>query len=210
VVIAMTEAEWLAAQEPQAMLWALRPQPSKRKQWLFAAACCRRIWHLLDQAHQHAVEVVERLADQGASRNQWHHLVQPLVEAGWDEAGLEVLDQRAALAVSAGWGYDADIPAALAAAISTAQHEPAKQAALLRDILGNPFHPLNIDPQWLTSDATAIAETIYAQQAFERLPILADALEDAGCDNRDILDHCRQPGEHVLGCWVVDLLLGKV
>jgi hypothetical protein len=54
-----------------------------------------------------------------------------------------------------------------------------------------------------------IVKAIYDERAFERMPILADALEDAGCDDQDILNHCRQSGEHVRGCWVLDLLLGK-
>jgi hypothetical protein len=82
-------------------------------------------------------------------------------------------------------------------------------AALLRDIFANPFRPVAINPAWRTSNVTALAQSIYDERAFDRLPILADALEDAGCDNVDILNHCRQPGEHVRGCWVVDLVLGK-
>ena len=62
---------------------------------------------------------------------------------------------------------------------------------------------------WLTSTVEQLAESIYADRAFDRLPILADALEDAGCTNADILNHCRQPGEHVRGCWVIDLLTGR-
>ena len=85
-------------------------------------------------------------------------------------------------------------------------------ADLLRDLLGNPFRPVSSSPDWLLSNggaAVQLAQAIYAERAFDRLPILADALEDAGCDNADILAHCRQPGEHVRGCWVVDLLLAK-
>jgi hypothetical protein len=62
---------------------------------------------------------------------------------------------------------------------------------------------------WNDGTVIKIAQAIYNERAFERLPILADALEDAGCDNADILRHCREPGEHMRGCWVVDLLLGK-
>jgi hypothetical protein len=82
------------------------------------------------------------------------------------------------------------------------------QADIVRDILGNPFRPVTINPAWQTSNAVALAQSIYDDRAFDRLPILADALEDAGCDNADILNHCRQPGDHVRGCWVVDLVLG--
>src|SRR5581483_3527580 len=80
---------------------------------------------------------------------------------------------------------------------------------LLREIFGNPFRPVTVNSTWLTSNVISLAQTIYDERAFDRMPILADALEDAGCTNAEILQHCRQPGEHVRGCWVVDLLLGK-
>jgi len=65
------------------------------------------------------------------------------------------------------------------------------------------------DPAWLTPTVASLARGIYTDRAFDRLPILADALQDAGCDSADILGHCRGPGPHVRGCWVVDLVLGK-
>ncbi len=89
--------------------------------------------------------------------------------------------------------------------------EAVVQVALLRDIFGNPFRPATVDPNWLTSTVVALAEGIYAERAFDRMPILADALQDAGCTNEDVLNHCRDAQQvHVRGCWVVDLLLGKV
>jgi hypothetical protein len=87
--------------------------------------------------------------------------------------------------------------------------ERRAQAVLLRDIFGNPFRPSSVDPSWLTSTVAQLAEGIYQDRAFDRMPILADALQDAGCENEQILDHCRGPGPHVRGCWVVDLVLGK-
>jgi hypothetical protein len=92
---------------------------------------------------------------------------------------------------------------------SAANNEPAVQARLLRCIFGNPYRPVSVGPSWLTSTAVALAEGIYADRTFDRLPILADALEDAGCGHADILAHCRGDGPHARGCWVVDLLLGK-
>jgi len=80
---------------------------------------------------------------------------------------------------------------------------------LIRCIFDNPFRPVAVDPSWLAFDAAALATGIYADRAFDRMPILADALQDAGCDNANILNHCRSDGPHVRGCWVVDLLLGK-
>ena len=86
------------------------------------------------------------------------------------------------------------------------------KSLFIRDIVGNPFRPVAVSPTclaWNDGTVRKIAQAIYDDRAFDRLPILADALEDAGCDDADILAHCRSGGEHVRGCWVVDLLLGK-
>lgn len=78
-----------------------------------------------------------------------------------------------------------------------------------RCVVGNPFRPVAFAPSWRTETAVVLASGIYAERAFDRLPILADALEEAGCDHPDVLSHCRGPGPHVRGCWVVDGVLGK-
>jgi hypothetical protein len=83
------------------------------------------------------------------------------------------------------------------------------QPPLFREIFGNPFRPVVLDSSWLTSDVVALARGIYEERAFDRMPILGDALQDAGCENDDILAHCRGEGPHVRGCWVVDLVLGR-
>lgn len=83
------------------------------------------------------------------------------------------------------------------------------QAIILRDIIGNPFRPANIDPAWLTPRVIVHARNIYDERAFGGTPGLGDGLEEAGCDNADILSHCRSNTEHVRGCWVVDAILGK-
>ena len=87
--------------------------------------------------------------------------------------------------------------------------ERRHQVNLIRDIFGNPFRPATFDPAWRTSTAVALASQMYASRDFGAMPILADALQDAGCTSDDILDHGRGPGAHVRGCWVVDLVLGK-
>ena len=90
----------------------------------------------------------------------------------------------------------------------TTEHAP--QSALLRDIFGNPFRPVAFDAAWRTSTAVALAARMYESREFSAMPILADALQDAGCDNDDVLNHCRDTNTtHVRGCWVVDLVLGK-
>jgi hypothetical protein len=87
------------------------------------------------------------------------------------------------------------------------------QSRLIRDLFGNPFRPLpSLAPRWLSWNdgiVLKLAESIYQESAFDRLGILADALEEAGCASADILAHCRQPGEHARGCWAIDLLHGN-
>jgi hypothetical protein len=99
---------------------------------------------------------------------------------------------------------------------SPAAIEYCCQASLVRDIFRNPFRPATFDSTWRTPNVTDLAAAIYEERQLpsglfdkQRLGVLADALEDAGCDNVDILDHLRGGGEHVRGCWVVDLILGK-
>jgi hypothetical protein len=88
--------------------------------------------------------------------------------------------------------------------------EEKAQADLLRCIVGLlPFRPVTLRPAWLSATAKQLAVTIYEDRTFDRLPILADALEEAGCTDADVLAHCRGPGPHVRGCWALDLILGK-
>jgi len=93
---------------------------------------------------------------------------------------------------------------------TTVVAEESVQVALLRDVIGPlVFRPVIPDSAWVTPTVISLSQAVYADRAFDRVPILADALEDAGCTNQDILSHCRGAGPHALGCWVVDLLLGK-
>jgi hypothetical protein len=87
--------------------------------------------------------------------------------------------------------------------------ERRTQATLLRCIVGSPFRAAAFDPAWQTLTGLGLARAIYDERRFSDLPILADALEEAGCTNADLLAHCRGPGPHVRGCWVVDLVLDK-
>ncbi len=114
------------------------------------------------------------------------------------------------------WPFDSrpfPIAAAVEAACAAEDEAQARahQVALLHDIFGPlPFRDIAVHPSWLTSDVRLLARGIYDDKAFDRMPILADALQDAGCDNDEVLNHCRAEGwEHVRGCWVIDLLLGR-
>ena len=90
-----------------------------------------------------------------------------------------------------------------------ARYTSAHLPAIIRDLFGNPFRPASAGAGCLTATVASLAEVIYAERAFDRLPVLADALEEAGCEDGVVLGHCRGDGPHVRGCWVVDMLLGK-
>jgi hypothetical protein len=219
----MTEAEWLACADPTLMLAFLRDKAGDRKLRLFACACCRRIWHLLtDERSRRAVEAGEEVVDARTNSDR-HALRVARKDAMNAERDSDALPARAARSVVARSAYEASWRASRFAALAApnarrdiplatpeVQAELAAQTSLLREIAGPlPFRPVTLNPAWLTPTVKQLAQAIYHEKAFERLPILADALEDSGCTNADILNHCRQPGEHVRGCWVVDLILGK-
>jgi hypothetical protein len=94
-------------------------------------------------------------------------------------------------------------------AVTAGSREREYQCLLVRDIFGNPFRPVSFDPRWRTSDTVALARGIYEDRAVDRFPLLADALMDAGCNDEQVVGHCRSEGPHVRGFWVVDLVLGK-
>ncbi len=85
----------------------------------------------------------------------------------------------------------------------------ATEGDVIREVFGDPYRDATFTPEWRTDTVIALARQMYETREFSAMPILADALQDAECDNTDILDHCRGPGPHVRGCWVVDLVLGK-
>ncbi|WP_232056353.1 hypothetical protein [Tuwongella immobilis] len=89
------------------------------------------------------------------------------------------------------------------------EKQRAELSKIQRDIFGNPFRQVIFDPAWRTSSVLLLANQIYESRDFSVLPFLFDALQDGGCVNQDILTHCREPGIHVRGCWVIDLILGK-
>lgn len=214
----MTEAEWLAASDLHAMLEFARQRGilSNRKWRLFAVACCQPVSHLMHDARsRNAVIMAERFADGAATADE--------LDVAFDEAfdvEMEFRDKvRRGLEREVPEGYAAiaacdsahpdECADGVARCAAKAGGNRATQVDLLKDVFGNPFRPVAADPSWLTSTVVALAEGIYQERAFDRLPILADALQDAGCEQADILDHCRSPGPHVRGCWVIDLLLGK-
>ena len=209
----MTEAEWVKCEEPVRMLNSLKGKASERKLRLFAVACCCRGRSVLRSKKTRAVlEALEAYADNLINRKTmeerrkaWYQRFDyPFPISGTWNAALA----QATITHTKGWASEAAEHAATAT--GRPEKERALQSHALKEILGNPFRPVSLDPSWLTSDVRLLARGIYDDRAFDRMPILADALQDAGCDNEDVLNHCRDPKQvHVRGCWVVDLILGK-
>jgi hypothetical protein len=213
-----TEAEWEVCTDPEPMLRFLRGKASDRKLRLFACACCRRIWdRLSDGRSKAAVDAAELFADGLISdrRRRAAAAAADLAAFDPDDEAYDAAVLAASLAAAAPLNA-VDVAESAAQGVCRSEKELARekayQATSLRCIFGNPLCPVFADPAWLSWNAGAIpkmAQAIYDDRAFERLPLLADALKDAGCDRAAILSHCRRPGEHVRGCWAVDLLLGK-
>jgi hypothetical protein len=236
----MTESDWSASTDPHRLLNFLQGKLDARRVRLFAIACCRRVWYVLDERSREAVEVVEQYADGLDRLEAWashemknrvdaHHASWPLMvnlPPWWVVVTtlLSGLTQNARrLVASLVWAVaerandgNPSLSAppseqlrpekkAGAAAQEAKVQEQTVQCNLLRDIVGNPFRPVDLDRSWLTPEVLTRAKLVDDDRAFHLLPELADTLEAAGCHDADILGHCRGSGPHVSGCWVVDL-----
>jgi hypothetical protein len=191
-------------QEPRSALTVDRG----RKHALLAYGVLRRYWHSLSSEIKQAVETLEALEDTPGM-----HLDPPLDDFNYIMdlflapmyQGTAGDERSMAMWVVGGWWPDFKSTWA-------DKKLPESWRSLIHDVFGDFFRPAAINPAWLAwNDTTAqkIAQAIYDERAFDLMPILADALEEAGCTDANILHHCRQPAEHVRGCWVIDLVLGK-
>lgn len=221
----MTEAEWLTCEDPTKMLGFQYRQKNTtdRKYRLFAVACARdeldhaskikkcfnfgmiedyfmeMFWNPRD-GYEVAILCAEAWADgrepQKYPSSNWF--------VGWKE-GIDGVSNIAFAAL----GHDPDGLVIVREEIiaKTIQGYQIHPAHYLRDIF--PFQPVAFSHEWRTGTVIALASQMDAARDFSAMPILADALMDAGCDQEDILNHCRGPGPHVRGCFVVDLLLSK-
>ena len=210
----MTEEEWLASESPVALLNYLNADGYSRKVLLYASALCSLRADLLTQnLHDWSAQVEAVLLDV-ASPSSLNNLQESAESVVGDLADHGPIGTRAfyltlADVIFCTWGYE---PVEDETGLLWTGLRPMRQIAVgfVRDIYGNPFRPVSFSPQWRTSTAVLLAEEMYATRNFSAMPILADALQDAGCDNDDILSHCRDTSlAHVRGCWVVDLVLGK-
>jgi len=203
----MTEQEWLNCTDPTPMLEFLRGKASDRKLRLFAVACSRRLWACIDALGRTAVEVAESFADGLAGPDEMRAARLACQGEGGQAAWYAAATNPAIAARNAARSAQSGV--ANNALLGSEAAELLAQARLIRDIFGDPFRPLSVDLSWLTFGVVKLAQTIYDDRSFDLLPVLADALEEAGCDDADLLAHCREPEPHVRGCWLLDLLLGK-
>jgi hypothetical protein len=228
----MNEQDWDTSLDLQVMLGVVGGQLGSRQSRLFACGCCRLVWPLLaDPAWRQAVQVSEAFAEGRVDSRE----LATAWRQGWaadspDSAGSASLytssispspSTVAHLVQRAAWwkalrevgGSEPPWTTQQRAAGEEARRQlEQQQCNLLREIAGNPFHRLHIDSLWHEVNDGAVqqlATLIDREHDFSYLPILADALEDAGCNDHVLLGHCRRAGGHVLGCWVLDALLGR-
>jgi hypothetical protein len=228
------EADWLRMTEVTVLFQYMGRRLSERKQRLFAVACCSKIRHLLtDKRSRKAVRAAEQYADGLISKAELAVAgtkAGPAVDAirAWERVPPNSIANDARYYAANAAQYVArlhletglvasQVRTALAHSLEppctgSAGHQGGL-ASLFRDIAGSPFRPVAaMDSAWLTwNEGTVrkLATSIYQENNFADLPVLADALEEAGCTNTDLLLHCREDGDHVRGCWAVDVLLGK-
>ncbi len=215
----VTEADWFAAQRPDPLLTFALPHLGPREMRLIGVAVARLALPLAraKQTRQ-ALELVEAWVDVPELGSDLR-LAYDRANAGLArrdaEGNLNVyLARRAAVDVAKTdpltWREHGCARSALSGGTRMSEEAVRQvEVALVRDIAGNPFRPVTFAPEWLTPTVVGLATATDQTRDYTRLPILADALEEAGCDVADVLGHCRDPGPHARGCWVLDGLKGR-
>ena len=214
----MTEEAWLKLTRLDPLLTFAIQHTSVRRVALFACGCCRcaQDWSL-SGVEGDAIHATERYRDGEITRRTWLKYGRALegdeswlqTATGWEcdfRDAVHCLFHENELSVH-------DVLLRAVERVSTTEYTEAVEAklcGLLRDVFGNPFRPVSFSPAWRTENVVLLARQMYESRDFGAMPILADALQDAGCENEEILSHCRDANQvHVRGCWVVDLVLGK-
>ena len=224
----MTEAEWLACSNLQKMLEFLRGKASDRKLRLFAIACFRRMrvllepdtpcWQFLEVAEQYADGLLSRKAivqAESALGSKRHRPARAAVANAFGATNLKADSfQVARAAARSALNFAGRVPGKASSPTTRApvrEVEKAHQLQLLRDLVGNPFRSVTFSREWgAATPPLRLARQMYESRDFSAMPILADALQDAGCNHDAMLNHCRDTSlPHVRGCWVVDLVLEK-
>jgi hypothetical protein len=226
----MTEQGWWENEDPSAMLESLRyiALASERKLQLFSCWSLRRLYQVLSNLNAARLinsmyadgirerlqeyrpdflQTVEERADDGSNSNDTPRFIN-LIRRAVNRQFLIGVSKYRFLEFTqevSGWTL-----AMIETYSSLESKERVASCTILRDMVGYPFRgPVTFHPHWLTSTVQQLAGLIYKERQFDKMPLLGDALEEAGCDNAEVLQHCRGGGEHDRGCWVVDQVLGK-
>ncbi len=204
----MTQAEWRRCTEPGTIPFVLEMFAGDRKRRLFAAGCCRLMWDALPcEDCRRAVELGERFADGLATGAELDTARRALNEQIAPQRGRRArLAQAAARLLLPRFSHRA--AAWVAAMVRTRPGDLERQAHLLRDLFERPSYRVRIPPPH-REVVIELAQAVYEQRAFDRLPALADVLEAAGHADAEVLAHCREGGTHVRGCWAVDAILER-
>lgn len=215
----MMESEWLTCTDPTAILDLVARSTSVRKLRLLTIGVARSVWPYIPAELQPAVEAAERYADgltdlANITRyrtQKYSHLFSPVV-SGWSALPEDERLRIIGLVLALSTCHSDEQLAALSRRVlwtSAIKQLEIPLCPILRDMLGNPSRSITFDPHWRTPTVTTIAQSIYDERAFHCLPALAVAVEKAGCNDTDLLAHCRSAGMHIRGCWVIDLVLDK-
>jgi hypothetical protein len=210
----MREEEWVRSTDPQSMLEFLQANPDRRKARLFVCAGCRTIWSLLpDERSRKAIGIAEEYADGAIGEDLRKQAFYEALQAALPLAAWTASSAAAGCAVFAVGDLAGEIGVLITSSSDPCNPIPPKvRCDLLREIFGNPFRPAIVEAAWLSWQAgsvTKLARAIYEQRLFQDMPVLADALEEAGCGEEIILSHCRSDALHVRGCWVLDALMDQ-
>lgn len=197
----MAGPQWHRRRNPERAIRELM-EGSERKLRLFNCACARQLWSLLPRHGRAAVETAEDYSDGLLTYDDLDAARKASRLAGSSNDGPS---RTAGVTLFASPWSSAMLASshALGAGLSG-----QAQCGLLGDLFGAPSG-LAIDASWLTSTVVKLAEGLYESRDFAAMPILADALQDAGCEEAHVLDHCRKTHVHVRGCWVIDSVLGR-
>jgi hypothetical protein len=227
----ISASEWETSTDLRRMLWQVREAVTLRQTLLFGCACCRRIWPwFVDPRNRQAIEHVEQWVDSSECEQrraeafalaeaamkpvfdrayaEGHDVFHPTVYASWAARALTFFRVPWMIALQTAMKCTSTLEETIAEerAGRIKAQEQAWQADLLRDVVGNPFRPIALAPEWVSPPVLDLARSIYTEQEFEQLPALATALTEAGCNNEDLLQHCRSEKPHTRGCWALDLI----
>ncbi len=197
---------WQTAESPSPMLRAARELLSPRRLRLFVIACCKSLWGQSDawRGYLELLQLAESMADSDTEQrlSELSNQAARYRRMAYPHGVIHLLDENAGRAADV-WTFMAGV---------TSEEDEKRHANVMREIAGDPFADIYLDPAlvgWRDGTIPKLAQACYDSNDFSMIGILGDALEEAGCNERAILEHVRREQTHYRGCWAIDLILGK-